>query len=85
MIEFVGSREQRKVRSIQQFHRPATVAVAGDRAVSRWRCAFASPPDSFGQGICVTQFDTTGVERGVVAAPDTIPIIGLKATHCLDT
>ena len=48
----------KKVKSMQMFHRPVTIARCGDRL-----------------GMCVTQFDAKLLERGLVAAPGTLPPI----------
>ncbi|GJP34601.1 hypothetical protein CLOM_g19027 [Closterium sp. NIES-68] len=57
---------QKKVKSMQMFHRPVSQAAQGDRV-----------------GLCVTQLDPKLIERGIAAAPGSVPILSaaIAAVH----
>ncbi|CAI5998752.1 unnamed protein product [Closterium sp. NIES-64] len=57
---------QKKVKSMQMFHRPVTLASQGDRV-----------------GLCVTQLDPKLIERGIAAAPGSVPLLSaaIAAVH----
>ena len=55
-VELVDHGESRRVKSIQQFRRPSSRAVAGERA-----------------GLCLTKLDASKLERGLLAAPESVP------------
>jgi selenocysteine-specific elongation factor len=63
-IEFPYIHEQRKVKSMQMFHKPIRSANQGDRL-----------------GICVTNLDSNQIERGIAAAPNSLPLV--KNAVCL--
>ncbi|GBG89227.1 hypothetical protein CBR_g48935 [Chara braunii] len=58
MIELPPLKLQRKVKSMQVFHRPVSSARQGDRV-----------------GLCVTQLDSKLLERGLAAAPGSVPML----------
>lgn len=58
MIEFPYIHEQRKVKSMQMFHKPIKCVNQGDRV-----------------GICVTNLDSNQIERGIAAAPNSLPLV----------
>ena len=49
---------EKKIKSMQMFHRAAEQAVQGDRV-----------------GVCVTNFDSKLLERGIVATPGSVPLL----------
>jgi selenocysteine-specific elongation factor len=63
-IEMPYIQEQRKVKSMQMFHKSVKSAKQGDRV-----------------GICVTNLDSTKIERGIAAAPGSVPL--LQSALCL--
>lgn len=64
VIEFPELQLQRKVKSMQMFHKTCKYAQQGDRI-----------------GMCVTNLDPTAIERGIAAAPSSVPL--LSTVVCL--
>jgi len=57
-IELPVLKEQRRVKSMQMFHKPVSRAIQGDRV-----------------GLCVPQLDAKLLERGIAAAPASVPML----------
>lgn len=58
VLEFPELQLQRKVKSMQMFHKTVKYVQQGDRV-----------------GMCVTNLDPTLIERGIAAAPNSVPLL----------
>ena len=58
MLEFPELQLQRKVKSMQMFHKTVKYVQQGDRV-----------------GMCVTNLDPNLIERGIAAAPNSVPLL----------
>lgn len=61
-IEIIQIGIQKKIKSMQSFHKPVSAAYKGDRV-----------------GVCVTQFDSKLLERGIACKPGTLK----QVTNCI--
>ena len=64
IIEMPYIQQERKVKSMQMFHKSVKTAKQGDRV-----------------GICITNLDSSTIERGIAAAPRSVPLI--QSVLCL--